>query len=247
MTLIRWVLVALIAAASWIISASLISKLFVRVKQERAISVKGYAERGVRADAGTFTVTVGARGETQAAALELLNQRRNRVADALRSRGFASNEIRLLTPSIRKILRKDTQGRDTNEIEYFDLYQNITVESPSVERIYEAALDLPNLMSEGVDLTISAPEFLITKLDETKRELLALATEDGYQRALVMARNSGGRVGELVSAQQGVFQITTPLSTETSSWGMYDTSTIEKTAKVVVTLEYAILPGAAAP
>lgn len=247
MTLIRWLLVSIILAAGGVLSASLISKLFVRVKHERAISVKGYAERSVRADAGTFTVTVGARGETQASALDVLNQRRNRVLDALRARGFSNAEIRLLTPSLRKILRKDAQGRDTNEIEYFDLFQSITVESASVDRIYEAALDLPNLMSEGVDLTISAPEFLITKLDDTKRELLALATEDGFQRALVMARNSGGRVGELVSAQQGVFQITTPLSTETSSWGMYDTSTIDKTAKVVVTLEYAILPGNASP
>jgi hypothetical protein len=247
MTLIRWLLVALVLAASWIISAALISKLFVRVKQERAITVKGYAERAVRADAGTFTVTVGARGNSGASAIALLNRRRDRVLETLRARGFTASEIRLQTPSIRKILRKDSQGRDTNEVEYFDLFQNITVESSSVERIHKTAIELPNLMSEDVDLTVSAPEFLITKLDETKRELLALATEDGYRRALVMARNSGGRVGELVSAQQGVFQITTPLSTETSSWGVYDTSTIEKSAKVVVTLEYAILPGPAAP
>lgn len=243
MTLIRWLLVSIILAAGWVLSASLISKLFVRVKQESAFSVKGYAERPVRADAGAFTVTVGARGDSQPAALELLNQRRDRVLEKLRARGFTQAELRLLTPSIRKVLKKDAQGRDTNEIEYFDLYQNITVESKSVDRIYEAALDIPNLMSEDIDLTISAPEFLISNMETLKRELIAQATEDGYQRAQAMARNSGSRVGELVSAQQGVFQITTPLSTETSSWGVYDTTTIDKMAKIVVTLEYAILPG----
>ncbi|HMP76075.1 MAG TPA: SIMPL domain-containing protein [Kiritimatiellia bacterium] len=240
----RLILLTLIASAALVVSATQISKLFVRIKQERAISVKGYAEQGVRADAGTFSVTVGARGATASEALEVLKQRRDRVRETLRARGFAEAEIRVLTPSQRKVPRKDAQGRDSNEIEYFDLYQTITVESSSVERIYEAALDLPNLMSEDIDLTVSAPEFLISQMETLKRELLARATEDGFQRAMVMAQNSGGRVGELVSAQQGVFQITTPLSTETSSWGMYDTSTIEKTAKVVVTLEYAILPGA---
>lgn len=245
MTLIRWLLVSIILAAGWVFSASLISKLFVRVKQESSISVKGYAERPVRADAGSFTVTVGARGETQPAALELLNRRRDRVVEALKARGFTQAEIRLLTPSIRKVLKKDAQGRDTNEIEYFDLFQNIAVGSKAVERIYEAALDLPNLMVEDIDLTISTPEFLINNnlLEQMKRDLIAQATEDGYQRALAMARNSGSRVGELVSAQQGVFQITPPLSTETASWGVYDTTTIDKMAKIAVTLEYAILPG----
>jgi hypothetical protein len=247
MNCIRWLLVALILAAGWIFSAALLSKFFVRVKHERAITVKGYAERAVRSDAGTFTVTVGARGDTQPAAIELLNQRRDRVLESLKARGFTASEIRLHTPLIRKVLKKDDEGRDTNEIEYFDLFQSITVESKFVERIYEVALELPNLLSESVDLSVNAPEFLITNLDEIKRELLARATADAHQRALVIARNSGGRVGELISAQQGVFQITTPLSTDTSSWGIYDTSTIEKSAKVVVTLEYAILPASAPP
>ena len=244
MSFLKSTVVAVILAAGLVLSASLISKLFVRVKQEQAIAVKGYAEQPVRADAGTFSITVGARGATAREALEVLKQRRERVQETLRARGFSEAEIRMLTPSQRKVPLKDAQGRDSNEIEYYDLYQTVTVESKAVEKIYEAALDLPNLMSEDIDLTVSAPEFLLSRMEELKRELLAKATEDGYQRAIVMARNSGGRVGELVSAQQGVFQITTPLSTETSSWGMYDTSTIEKTAKVVVTLEYAILPGA---
>ena len=46
----------------------------------------------------------------------------------------------------------------------------------------------------------------------------------------------------LISAQQGVLQITERHSTETSGYGVYDTATIEKTAKAVVTLEYAIEP-----
>ncbi len=69
------------------------------------------------------------------------------------------------------------------------------------------------------------------------------ATEDGYRRALALAEGSKGKVGALISAQQGVFQITEQHSTDTSGYGEYDTSTIEKTAKAVVTLEYAIESG----
>ncbi len=243
MNFARLTLIVLVLAAALVGSARVLSRFFVRVKQEQAIAVKGYAEKEVRSDAGKFTVTVGARGAAQAEAIETLKHRRQRILEALRARGFAEADIRLLAPEQRKILRKDAQGKDTNEIEYFDLYQTITVQSGAVDKIYEASLDLPNLLAEGIDLNVSAPEFLLTSMETLKRDLLAKATEDGYQRARVMAENSGGRVGELVSAQQGVIQITAPLSTETSSWGLYDTTTIEKTAKVVVSLQYAILPG----
>jgi len=72
--------------------------------------------------------------------------------------------------------------------------------------------------------------------------LLAQATEDGYCRALTLAQGSKGKIGALTSAQQGVFQITERHSTDTSGGGEYDTSSIEKTAKAVVMLEYAIEP-----
>ena len=71
-------------------------------------------------------------------------------------------------------------------------------------------------------------------------ELLAEATSDGYKRAHLMADNSGGKVGKLVEANQGIFQITEPDSTAVSSYGIYDTSTIEKEIKAVVTLKYLI-------
>jgi hypothetical protein len=43
-----------------------------------------------------------------------------------------------------------------------------------------------------------------------------------------------------VSASQGVYQIVARGSTGSSDYGEYDTSSIDKTARVVVTLEYAV-------
>jgi len=45
-------------------------------------------------------------------------------------------------------------------------------------------------------------------------------------------------VANIISASQGIFQITQPNSTETSSWGMYDTDSIEKKVRAVVTMRY---------
>jgi hypothetical protein len=83
-------------------------------------------------------------------------------------------------------------------------------------------------------------EYLYTKLDELKIEMLGKATANARQRAEQLATNSGGRVGPLRSANQGVFQITPKYSTEISNYGTYSTTTIEKKIKAVVTIEYSI-------
>ena len=53
-----------------------------------------------------------------------------------------------------------------------------------------------------------------------------------------LAKSAGNRVVGVISASQGIFQITQPNSTQTSSWGMYDTSSIEKKVRPVVTMEF---------
>jgi uncharacterized protein len=73
-----------------------------------------------------------------------------------------------------------------------------------------------------------------------KVRLIGAATKDSLLRAEQFAANSGVTVGPLRSASQGVFQITAPNSTETADYGSYDTSTVEKLVKAVVTVEYAV-------
>ena len=91
-----------------------------------------------------------------------------------------------------------------------------------------------------MDISSTSPDFYVSQLDDIKLDLIAKATENGFRRARSLARNSGGKVGTLASARQGVFQITSPNSTATSGYGIYDTSTIKKTVKAVVTLRYSI-------
>jgi hypothetical protein len=51
---------------------------------------------------------------------------------------------------------------------------------------------------------------------------------------------TGAKLGKLSWASQGVFQITPAHSTEISGEGMYDTSSIEKTVRAVVTLSFGL-------
>jgi hypothetical protein len=84
------------------------------------------------------------------------------------------------------------------------------------------------------------PQYFYNNLNEVKVRLIGAATKDSLLRAEQFAANSGVTVGPLRSASQGVFQITAPNSTETADYGSYDTSTVEKLVKAVVTVEYSV-------
>ena len=85
-----------------------------------------------------------------------------------------------------------------------------------------------------------APSYLFSKLEDLKLDLLAKATANAKARAETLAAAGNAKLGSIMSASQGVFQINQPLSTETSSYGMYDTETIEKDVRCVVNVEFAV-------
>jgi len=234
--------VAVILALGMILSASLLSKLFVRIRHEKAITVKGYAEQDIVSDVGKFSCTYRARGSSLPEAYDRLQKNRSAVTAYLKRMGFRDEEMVAMTIDTYKVSKRDAQGKETNEIEYYDVSQTITISSTNVTLIRGVSTSITDLIKEGVEIRASSPQFYISDLKDTKVGLLARATEDGHRRAVTLAENSGGKVGALISAQQGVFQITERNSTDTSGYGEYNTRTIEKTAKAVVTLEYAIQP-----
>lgn len=234
---------AVILAVGMIVSAGMLSKFFVRIRHEQAITVKGYAEKDVSSDVGKFSCTSQARGASLAEAYGRLQDVKRRAADYLRQNGFPDAEVESGSMSAMKVSKRDAQGKETNEIEYYDVSQTLTVTSTNVIRVRQVSTAITDLIKEGLDLSASAPEFYVSEMKDIKLELLSKATEDAYRRAVTLAESSHGKVGALMSAQQGVFQITARHSTDTSGYGMYDTATIEKTAKAVVTLEYAIDAG----
>jgi hypothetical protein len=106
-----------------------------------------------------------------------------------------------------------------------------------VKRVSQAASEL---IRDGVEITSSAPQYHYTKMNEMKLEMLGEASANARSRAELLIGKSSGQLGALRSASQGVFQITSPLSTDVSDEGVNDTDTVDKVIKAVVTLEFAI-------
>ena len=170
---VRWSVVAGILALGMILSAALVSKLFVRVRQEQAITVKGYAEQDVVADVGKFTCACSVRGVSLREAYDKLEVSRNRVLDYLRQKQFPVADLAVKTIQISKVSRRDAQGKETNETEYYDMTQWVAVTSSNVVAIRDVSIAIAELIKEGIDLGVTPPEFYVSTLPATKLELLA--------------------------------------------------------------------------
>lgn len=202
--------------------------------------MKGYAEQDVLADRGSLTIRVEEREETNAQAYENAGKSLDQVMELIGELLGEDLDIKELSTSINEIKKLNEKGLRTNEIEFYEASRSLRVNTEKVEELAVLSRKLYDLNSKGVQLTQRGPDFFVSGLNEVKLELMERATKNGHERAEIMAESSGEKLGSLVSAKQGVIQITKPNSSATSSYGMYDTETIDKVVKLVVTLEYKI-------
>jgi hypothetical protein len=211
------------------------------MRESNSISVKGVAEMDLTSDRGSWWGSVRARAATLPEAYAALE----RSADALRafviSAGIPNDSITIASVSISREMKRDAKGSPTNEVDSFVLTQSIGVNSTNVQIIRQIANDATALIKQGVEVESNDPVFKVSTLEDAKIRLLEQATANALERAKTLARGSGNAVGKLANASQGPFQILARGSTSSSEWGgEYDTSTIDKTARVVVTLDYTV-------
>jgi hypothetical protein len=206
----------------------------------RYVTVKGFAQRGVRSDLAIWTGTVTARSRDMAQAYREIEADLARVLAFLAQVGIPREQVSVSPVSIQTRFRQGQQGYMTNEVELYELSQTLTLKSKEVARIESVAKEVTGLIRDGVELASFAPSFLYTGLDDLKIEMLGAASADARLRAAEIAGKTGAELGELAWATQGVFQITPAHSTEISGEGMYDTSSIEKTVRAVVTLSFGL-------
>ena len=239
----KFVVAALILGGALVCSAYALSRLKIRYGVEQTTStirVKGYAKMDIVSDEGEFNTLVTANDRSLNSAYKKLYASFRVIYASIRGDAPRDASFTVSPPRIVRIYKKDAKGHATNIVDYYLVSKNIRVRSKDVEWIKKKNESLGDFLGKGYIIDIGAPAFLLTDLGKVKMKLLKSATANGFQRAKILAGNSGAKVGALCSAKQGVFQITPPNSTDVSDWGCYSTETIRKSAKIVVTLQYKV-------
>lgn len=120
-------------------------------------------------------------------------------------------EANIISNSVQTAEQRDNKYDNGNYIgsvfRGYSLTQSVKIESNDVELIEEVAREITELLNKGVQFNSSPPRFYYTQLANMKIKMIAQATEDARLRAEKIAENSGGDLGDLLSAKMGVFQI----------------------------------------
>jgi uncharacterized protein len=239
------VVVAVIVALGMIASAYIFGMQAKHIGAGRqSITVKGLAEKPVQADHAEWTVTMEVQGPTFGAALTNLRNSHPKLQDFFTMQGFQPESIReseeAVTPHM--VEEEGREGRTRYVQRGFDARQSLTVTSKDLRKIAAANKAILQFEAEGNPVNHQQPMFMISDLENVKMSLIGAATQNALQRATEFAKNGNAKVGSMRSASQGAFYILPAgASVEVDDYGgRYDKTTIDKLARVVVTIDYNI-------
>ena len=226
-----------------IISSGIVSYTLNRVAtNKQSVVVKGLAEKQVSADQARWSVVVSGEAKALSEAFAIMRTNRPKVLNFFHEQGFSDEQIETGREVFDIEYRLDKQGRMTNEIDRYVAKQVLAVSSSDVKRVDRALGKIVSLQEKGLPLSVSNPEYLVSSLEKIKMSLIADATRNAHDRANEFARTGDVKVGAMKSANQGAFYIlpATGNSNDAEYGGVYDKTTIDKLARVVVTIEYGL-------
>ena len=234
-----------ILAVGLMASAFILGHQFKNLQQTGVITVKGLAEAEHKATVGSWRLTIYGWGATYADAMQSNQHNLNRAVKFLTEQGFEAKdrEINEISVSENREYYTDEFGKERSRQNGYNAYRAIIISTKELDKLQKALSKIQYLRAENQAIDFDSPNYYLENLEAIKRDLIAKATQDAYVRAEEFAKTSNVKVGLLKSASQGSFDIkSTNLTTDDSSdyGGSYDTSSIDKKVRLVVTIQYAI-------
>ena len=211
----------------------------------QTISVKGLAEKAVQADYAEWQVGQQARGKTFAEALSNLRAIRPKLDAFIARQGFGPETVSAGQEDVEPfMIEEERPNLPPKQVQ--DGYlaqQTLSIRSNALDKIAAANKAALEFKAAGNPIVYSSPAYLINDLEGVKMSLIAAATQNAQTRAEEFVKNGNARIGAMRSASQGAFYILRAGSSMDASdyGGTYDRSTVDKTARVVVTVEYNIV------
>lgn len=235
-------LLGLTLAFGFIVGSDRIGKAIAYRRSSPELSVRGVATQPAKSDVATMTYVVSWRGENYAEGRAALEKRRDALVAKLREAGLAAADIQVRAQDFTRYLPAPAGTKPENMGRYargtvpdFEVEQCVSVRTSQVDTVAKLALE-PVEFSGEVMVSRSTPAYRIAQLDEAKRELLEAATKDARRRAEVLVAGSGSKVGALLEASQGMFEVSSPDNPQAE----FDTTSVNKVIRVVVTLRFEI-------
>lgn len=201
------------------------------------IVVTGSAKVEATADNVVWTLSIANIGKTPATAVTGIDSGINALHKYLTDGGIPADAL-TLGPVNSNPTEEFINGNPTGRILNYRANREITVRTKDVQLVSKLSQNIGSVLQQGVNVSNYGPQYYVSTLNKIRPELLSEATKDAKSRAEAMTKAVGGKVGSITSVKAGPIQVTTPDSTATADYGMYDTSSIKKTVTATVTVSF---------
>ena len=204
-----------------------------------SITVTGSAKTSAVADNAVWTLNVSEMSQQVSVAVNKVGTSVDALSKYLIKGGLASDAIEV--GGVTTYGNSEyVNGNSTGRIISYQANQNLTVRSKDVQLIKKLSNGMGSLLQTGVNINNYGPMFYVSNLDKLRPQLLAEATVDAKERGLSITKAVDSKLGPVLAVTSGPVQVTQPDSVDASAGGMYDTSSIEKSVSVTVSVSFKV-------
>ncbi|SFG04829.1 hypothetical protein SAMN05518801_106116 [Novosphingobium sp. CF614] len=226
----RWIGSSAILAIGLVIGGFALGDGLKRAhRADRAVTVRGLAERDVTADLAVWTISYSSTAGDLASAQADVDHDTAQIRAFFRELGFPAGALQPTGVNV-------SQFKD-NGLPSFTVRQRVTLRTDDIKRAQDAVRRQFDLVRRGVILEEgSGMSYTFTRLNDIKPAMVAEATKDARAAAEQFAKDSGTEVGTIKGAAQGYFSIDARDGDSGGSWGVSDTP--YKKVRVVTTVDF---------
>ncbi len=177
---------------------------------ERVVNVKGLSEREYEADIVIWPIQFAEASNNLEQLYGKIESVKSKIQVFLETNGINPSEISFSFPAITDKSAQQYGNSAKPEFRYTAL-QTVTVYSKNVSGVRSVMSGLPELGKQGIVFTVgnyeTQTEYIFTRLNEVKPEMIEEATRKAREVAQKFASDSQSALGKIKRASQGQFSI----------------------------------------
>ena len=249
---IQFIIIPTILSFGLIISAALISNAMNKAnKDENRITVKGVAERRIKADKALINIVISDKNENLDELKKSISEKEKLATDLIKNLKIDSNDYSIgnlrIQPNYieassnvkQQATAISTPIMQNAKISDYEGVETISIVTKNIDKVEEFFQKLLELKLQSNNIQINEPEFFITNIERYKKDMVVDASRNAEIRAIEMLKVNNNEIGGLKNISQGQFEILEDTE-DVRKINENEANQIYKKMRVVVTATYLI-------
>ena len=173
--------------------------------KDRKVTVKGLAEREVKADKVIWSISTNDMGNDLPTLYQSINAKTSKIKAFLKQNGIDEQEVTVNPPTVNDL--ESNQWSENRKNFRYIINTTLTVSTQKVDLVKTAIFRQAELLKQGVAIEGSNPQYEYVSFQQMKPEMMEEAIKNAQKTAEQFAKASDSELGKIQTAGQGQFEI----------------------------------------